>query len=1586
MMGRSRRVPCTVLLALACGALFGWTSGARAETPGEGDDREKWKVTLDVNATDKEDDPLTYEWQQTDGPKVQIHNARTPHAHFFPTKPGRYVFVIRVSDGKDTSMAQVVRDVKPTNRKPFADPGANEKYTLDQLIVVNGGNSTDADGKIAAYKWTLLSGPKDGKLQDETGKELAAKELTDRVFRFKPLKAGEYIFELLVQDDKGEWSEPKQVKISVAAVNVAPQIVQLEEIKVVEIPYKDIDDGHVMPPPAGDPPVLPRFTKTRRMAKMGEDLVLDGTGATDPMGEPLTYLWRQSDKDPVKIRTFYCEKVKAGDDFRKAFSQPVWIARPEEPGTYTFELIVTAGKGKNQREAVSRPLIFDVVGGNRSPVAVLTVLTPKGEVGKPVKLDGSKSKDADEDKLEFKWGWSREHQNPGKYWVTDGNPAEMQFIPEKPGKFGILLVVSDGKGGEHQETAVVEVEEGNKSPVFDELKRSVECFTGQEVRIVAKVSDPNQDPVAVEWKVQSPPDFKLPEAVLKSNPLVFTPEKAQVYTFKAIASDRSSSTESELVQVAVTEAKNSPPTAVLDGPQKGTVGERVTFSGAKSYDPEHKPLTFVWRQVRLPGEENTPPIPGPVPGEKESEWSFTPVEPGEYRVGLIVSDGLNTNTNKDQSLVVSVAPAPKKPEVADPESNLTQAAKTAIEQAPETPKGPEKPEVVEKPESAEKPEVVEKPESAEKPEVVEKPEPAEKPEVVEKPEPAEKPEVVEKPEPAVKTDSVEPEPASKPEGVPVAGGRAPRNAKVGETITVDGSESSDSAGSQKLRFFWSIDDREAAEPVGGIDGPKLKLKLKRQGALRVQLIVKEGDKASLPFVFEIDVEKAASALVLGEVKGPRKAQTGEEVVLEAPEIEGRKVNYAWVQARDGAPDLKLSDEDLHGRTLRFTATEPGSYVFLVLAADENKAESAPVKVTVEVSQGKEAVEPPEARLELKDRGPFGAGTDVVLDASRSIDPKHGELSYHWRQVEGPELALGEEHGPNLTVKPEKAGTYVVEVRADNGSAKSKPVQVRFEVLDAPQAVIADIEAGPAGEEILLDGSGSKGNRLRYEWSVVSTPPEAKVKFPWRGTGKQSVKVKLPSDGEYVFQLKVRDDRDVWSAPATATVKTRAANAAPQARALALAGVTEVDLRNGADLLKLFHVVSTNKPLAVEERTLVVLDGSASTDPDNAPQPLTYRWKQLEGDRPEQQAQEGARLRFVPARGGRMVWQLVVSDGRAESEPATATVVVLPAGELPIAMVKEATIRKNAVAGSARCADTVILDASNSFFPANAKDKFFGWKQVSGQDLGLREDALSLQRLGFNVSVPGTYRFVVMVSDGRLTSLPAVVTVLISDPSMPKGHEAEPEVEVKTRNTGEDESSSQAKPPKVGPEGALLPPPTPKVELPPPAPKVEEPKHGTEPEPVSVGNETASTELKQPAEVKAPPPVETTESPEEHAPPRDNRPLSTLSDPKYRADDPVFQRQRSRLEVLARKPGREPEEELIRGLDESDKDLRSIAAMALVQRGMSSVPALIRVLEGGEEKAKKEAHWALMELSREKFPAQSKVWKEWYTNQALKLGE
>jgi K319L-like, PKD domain len=79
-------------------------------------------------------------------------------------------------------------------------------------------------------------------------------------------------------------------------------------------------------------------------------------------------------------------------------------------------------------------------------------------------------------------------------------------------------------------------------------------------------------------------------------------------------------------------------------------------------------------------------------------------------------------------------------------------------------------------------------------------------------------------------------------------------------------------------------------------------------------------------------------------------------------------------------------------------------------------------------------------------------------------------------------------------------------------------------------------------------------------------------------------------------------------------------------------------------------------------TLVRLDGRASSDPDNSPAPLTFRWTQTAGPVVTLTGADTATPTFVATTVGTYTFELVVNDGLADSAPDSVTVTVIrPAG-------------------------------------------------------------------------------------------------------------------------------------------------------------------------------------------------------------------------------------------------------------------------------------------------------------------------------------
>src|SRR6185503_14108810 len=174
------------------------------------------EVKLDGGKSSDEDGKIaSYNWEQTDGPEVDIKQADKQTATFDVPESAadsKLVFKLTVVDDKDDSASDdATIDVsKVQNVPPKADAGDDQKAEVNTEVKLDGGKSSDEDGKIASYKWEQTDGPEvDIKQAD---KQTATFEVPESAAGSK------LVFKLTVVDDKDD-SASDEVEIEAQKIS-----------------------------------------------------------------------------------------------------------------------------------------------------------------------------------------------------------------------------------------------------------------------------------------------------------------------------------------------------------------------------------------------------------------------------------------------------------------------------------------------------------------------------------------------------------------------------------------------------------------------------------------------------------------------------------------------------------------------------------------------------------------------------------------------------------------------------------------------------------------------------------------------------------------------------------------------------------------------------------------------------------------------------------------------------------------------------------------------------------------------------------------------------------------------------------------------------------------------------------------------------------------------------------------------------------------------------------------------------------------------------------------------------------------------
>ncbi|MBI4865584.1 MAG: hypothetical protein HY816_01405 [Candidatus Wallbacteria bacterium] len=421
-------------------------------------------VELTGSATDPDaSDVLTYRWHFTAVPQGSLvvdaslgtNNSTDPRTSFTPDAAGDYVLELTASDGTERSVAVFARVQAFTAgllpSAPVAKIVAQQLSGGPHLVELVGSSSTDADGDISAYDWSLVSAPAGAATTAVSGPAL----------RYDAFVAGEYVFRLVVTDAR-----------------------ELTGSAVVTITVDDVA-------PAADAGVPQQAVLTRAgvvtTAETTLSVRLDATQSSDANRTPVSYEWRVVRAPDLGAAPGGGSLLATFDDATSPAPRVTFgTARLGDAGSpmaaagaYEFE--VTARSGSLASTAAVEVTMYDPI--TRLPAAdaglsrdytmarnadnTLAATFPdplsNGTLRDYIQLDGRDS--SDPQRLPLTYNWSVAERPAGSsVTLAAARTAFPSFRPDLPGRYEFELRVRNGFYESVPDRVAIGVALGNTAP------------------------------------------------------------------------------------------------------------------------------------------------------------------------------------------------------------------------------------------------------------------------------------------------------------------------------------------------------------------------------------------------------------------------------------------------------------------------------------------------------------------------------------------------------------------------------------------------------------------------------------------------------------------------------------------------------------------------------------------------------------------------------------------------------------------------------------------------------------------------------------------------------------------------------------------------------------------------------------------------------------------------------------------------------------------------------------------------------------------------------------------------------------------
>jgi hypothetical protein len=386
---------------------------------------------------------------------------------------------------------------------------------------------------------------------------------------------------------------------------------------------------------------------------------------------------------------------------------------------------------------------------------------------------------------------------------------------------------------------------------------------------------------------------------------------------------------------------------------------------------------------------------------------------------------------------------------------------------------------------------------------------------------------------------------------PVANAGVDQTVNAGNTVSLDGSASTDPDGNI-TRYSW----KQTAGPSIILNDPNTAKSsftaphVSTDTQLKFSLTVKDDkDDSSLPDDTTITVKYINQPPIASITD--QTVNEGDIVSLDASNTNDPDTSdsliYSWKQT--AGPSVAINDANAPIATFTAPSNLSSDVVLrfqLTVSDSKNETDSANVNVNVKRSP-LPPNQPPVAKagkdITVKE------GSFVSLDASNSQDPDGGTLEYSWKQIGGQAVTLNNANTANATftapsdIISDIILDFELIVKDNKGATSTDSVKVTVKnsppLNKAPVANAGQDQTVNADNTVTLDGSASKdtdGDALTYSWKQTAGPS---IILNNVNTAKPSFTTpSVSSETQLMFSLSVKDDKGAVSNPAEVTITVK----------------------------------------------------------------------------------------------------------------------------------------------------------------------------------------------------------------------------------------------------------------------------------------------------------------------------------------------------------------------------------------------------------------------------------------------------------------